>query len=157
MESKWSPKWTPLGNLLLPGSGGRRPIRIWGSVSCALGGPGHQASDPALRFVSLLQAALAGGHGHVANRLGKPPKSPAIWGWRRKSAGRAWTPQGTRIGWIAGSDLFLDPALSYQVAQQAAGTERLLLSEQSLRHRLRESGLLASVDAGRQMLLVRRT
>ena len=117
----------------------------------------HQASDPALRFVSLLQAALAGGHGHVANRLGKPPESPAIWGWQRKFTGRAWIPQGTRIGWIAGSDLFLDPALSYQVAQRAAGTERLLLSEQSLRHRLRESGLLASVDAGRQMLPVRRT
>jgi hypothetical protein len=43
------------------------------------------------------------------------------------------------------------------VVQQAAGVERLLVSEQTLRHRLREHGLLASVDVGRQMLLVRRT
>jgi len=38
-----------------------------------------------------------------------------------------------------------------------AGAERLAVSEQTLRHRLREHGLLASVDVGRQMLLVRRT
>ena len=62
-----------------------------------------------------------------------------------------------RVGWLARSDLFLEPAASYQVAQQAAGLERLPVSEQTLRHRLREHGLLASIDVGRQMLLVRRT
>jgi hypothetical protein len=46
---------------------------------------------------------------------------------------------------------------SYEVAQQMAGAERLPVSAQTLRHRLHERGLLASVDAGRQMLLVRRT
>jgi hypothetical protein len=51
----------------------------------------------------------------------------------------------------------LEPAASYEVAQQMAGAERLPVSAQTLRHRLREHGLLASVDAGRQMLLVRRT
>jgi hypothetical protein len=38
-----------------------------------------------------------------------------------------------------------------------AGTERLPVSAQTLRHRLREHGLLVSIDAGRQMVLVRRT
>src|SRR6266849_3206831 len=71
--------------------------------------------------------------------------------------GRGWVPQGTRVGWVARSDLFLEPAASYHVAQQAAGVERLAVSEQTLRHRLREHGLLASLDVGRQMLLVRRT
>ncbi len=52
---------------------------------------------------------------------------------------------------------FLDPAISYQVAQQVAGNERLSVSEQMLRQRLRERNLLASVDVGRQMLTVRRT
>ena len=60
------------------------------------------------------------------------------------------------IGWISGNDLFLEPSLSYQVAQHVAGSERLPLSEQTLRHRLREHGLLVSIDAGRQMLQVRR-
>jgi hypothetical protein len=117
----------------------------------------HEASDPALRFVSLLRSALASGHAHVADRSGKKPESPEPWGWRRSPSGRGWAPQGTRIGWIAGSDLFLDPTLSYQVVQQIAGTERLPVSEQTLRHRLRDHGLLASTDVGRQMLQVRRT
>src|ERR1035437_6984094 len=64
---------------------------------------------------------------------------------------------GTRIGWVAGSDLFLEPTTSYQVAQELAGAERLPVSEQTLRHRLREQGYLVSIDAARQMLPVRRT
>jgi hypothetical protein len=117
----------------------------------------YQASDPALRFISLLGAALACGSGHVTDRSGKPPESPECWGWRRKQRGRGWVAQGVRIGWVSSSDLFLDPAVSYRVIQQMAGAERLAVSEQTLRHRLREHGLLASVDVGRQMLLVRRT
>jgi hypothetical protein len=117
----------------------------------------HHARDPALRFVSLLRVALAGGQAHVADRRGRVPESPEVWGWRRKPTGRGWVPQGTRVGWVARSDLFLEPTASYQVAQQAAGTERLPVSEQTLRHRLREHGLLVSIDTGRQMLQVRRT
>jgi hypothetical protein len=64
---------------------------------------------------------------------------------------------GTRIGWVAGGDLYLEPTASYAVAQAVAGTARLSVSEQTLRQRLREQGLLASIDAGRQMLQVRRT
>ena len=65
--------------------------------------------------------------------------------------------QGTRIGWLAGTDLFLDPAASYQVAHAVAGAERLPVSQQTLHHMLRKSGLLAGVDQGRQMVQVRRT
>ena len=56
-----------------------------------------------------------------------------------------------------GSDLFLDPTASYHVAQELAGAERMSVSEQTLRRRLQQRGLLASVDAGRQMVQVRRT
>src|SRR5260370_1351432 len=77
-------------------------------------------------------------------------------GWRRRRTGRGWTPQGARIGWISDRDVFLEPTVSYQVAQQVAGGECLVVSEQTLRHRLRARGLLASIDIGRQMLLVRR-
>jgi hypothetical protein len=68
-----------------------------------------------------------------------------------------WAPQGTCIGWLKEGDLFLEPAGSYQVAQRTAGAERLSIGAQTLRRRLRERGLLASVDVGREMLLVRRT
>jgi hypothetical protein len=117
----------------------------------------HQANDPALRFVALLQAALRCGRAHVADRRGRAPDQAAVWGWRRTPTGRAWVGLGTRIGWVARSELFLEPEASYQVAQSLAGTERLPVSEQTLRHRLREGGLLASTDVGRQMLMVRRT
>ena|ERR1700694_5166361 len=65
--------------------------------------------------------------------------------------------RNTAISCQLAQNLYLDPSVSYQVAQQASGVERLPVSEQTLRRRLREHGLLASIDAGRQMLLVRRT
>ena len=117
----------------------------------------QEASDPALRFLDLLRAALANGRAHVADRQGRAPESAELWGWRRKPTGRRWTPTGTRIGWVARHELFLDPAASYHIAQQMAGTQPLLISERTLRHRLHQRRLLATVDAGRQMLLVRRT
>jgi hypothetical protein len=123
----------------------------------ALQTPYQQNSDPALRFISLLRAALVGGRAYVADRAGREPEQALVWGWRRKSKGQRWVSQGTRIGWVAGGDLFLEPAASYHVAQQVAGTEPLSVSEQTLRHRLRERGLLVSTDLGRQMLTVRRT
>jgi hypothetical protein len=124
---------------------------------CALQAKYQEASDSALRFVALLQAALAGGRAHLADRRGRAPDEAAAWGWQRKPTGRGWAPRGTRIGWVAGGDLFLEPVASYQVAQEVAGVERLPVSEQILRHRLRERGLLASIDVGRQMVQVRRT
>ena len=122
---------------------------------CPLQAKHQNASDPALRFLALLQAALAYGRAHVADRRGRAPKEATGWGWQRRTNGRGWLPKGTRIGWVAGGDLFLDPAASYHVAQELAGAERLV-GEQTLRHRLHERGLLASVDAGRQMVQVRR-
>jgi len=117
----------------------------------------HQAADPAQQFLSLLKAAIACGRAHVSDREGKPPEEPpTAWGWQRKSPAR-WVPQGPRIGWLVGHNLYVEPAASYQVAQQMAGSEGLPVSEQILRQRLRDSHLLASVDTARQMLLVRRT
>jgi hypothetical protein len=117
----------------------------------------QMASDPALRFVALLRTALSCGRAHVADPHGKPPREAMLWGWQQKESGRGWIAQGTGIGWIAGSDLYLDPKASYEIAQEAAGSERLRVSEQSLRQRLRQNGLLASIDAGRGMVQVRRT
>jgi hypothetical protein len=117
----------------------------------------HKAGDPAQRFVGLVKAALTCGRAHVADRQGFAPESPATWGWQRKSTSQGWIPQGARVGWVTGSDLFLDPPASYKIAQAVAGSERLTLSQQALHHRLQESGLLVSVDSGRQMVQVRRT
>ena len=127
------------------------------SQLCARQAKYQETCDPALRFVVLLRSALTCGHAHVADRQGSAPQQAEFWGWHRKPASRTWVPLGTRIGWIAGGDLFLEPKASYAVAQELAGAERIAVSEQSLRRSLRERGLLVSVDAGRQMVLVRRT
>jgi hypothetical protein len=116
----------------------------------------QEASDPTLRFVALLKEALASGHAHVADRRGKLPQEPAIWGWQRKRSGSGWSQQGIRIGWVIGSDLYLESAASYEVVQKIARVDRILVSEQTLRHRLRQRGMLASTDSGRQMVTVRR-
>jgi hypothetical protein len=117
-------------------------------------GEGALSQLATLHFVALLRAALTCGRAHVADRRGSAPHEAASWGWLLKPDG--WAPQGIRIGWVSGSDLFLDPKASYQVAQGLAGTDRLA-GEQALGRRLRECGLLASVDAGREMVQVRRT
>ena len=90
----------------------------------------YQVSDPASRFLALLNAALACGRGHVADRRGGAPEDAMAWGWQRKSGDLAWAPRGPRIGWAVGSNLFLEPAASYQVAQEQAGSERLSVGEQ---------------------------
>jgi len=132
-----------------------RCIKALGEL-LALQAPYHLAANPALRFLSLLRTGFAIGRAHLTNRQGGMPPSPAVWGWRAKPSGR-WTPQGAKVGWLVGSDLLLNPGISYQIAQQMAGADRLPISEQALRRSLREHGLLASVDAGRGMLQVRRT
>jgi hypothetical protein len=114
----------------------------------------HRASDPARGFLSLLQAALAAGIAHVADRHGGAPEAPELWGWRHQAD--RFVPEGDRIGWVSGADLFLDPVASYRAAREMAGSEHATIGAPTIRRRLHERGLLRSVDAGRQMLLVRR-
>jgi hypothetical protein len=40
----------------------------------------HRASDPALRFLSLLRAAMVAGRAHVTERRGGLPDVPDHWG-----------------------------------------------------------------------------
>ena len=58
----------------------------------------HQGSDPALRFLALLRAALAQGRAHVADRRGAAPESAQQSGWSYDARQRTWVPQGARIG-----------------------------------------------------------
>jgi hypothetical protein len=119
--------------------------------------PKYQNADPATHFLALLRAALASGRAHVTDRNGSLPEHPERWGWRQEAPGRTWVSAGVRIGWINRSDLFLDSMTSYQVAQALAGPERIPIGEQTLRHGLKERGILATVDRRRQTLQVRRT
>jgi hypothetical protein len=114
-------------------------------------------SDPAALFVCFLRAALVRGIAHVADRTGGMPPAAAAWGWRCEPGGQRCLPQGPCIGWLSGDDLFLNAAVSYRVVRSLGGQESVPLSEQTLRRRLHDHGLLVSTDAGREMLTVRRT
>ena len=129
-----------------------------------------QAAEPTALFLRLLVAALASGRAHVAGPDGLEPKTPAGWGWRgqeypcRGESGFpateiSWQAQGRRIGWIDGEDLYLEPEASHAAAQEMAGAQgdSLPISARTLHRRLKERGLLASWDAGRQRNTVRRT
>ena len=71
--------------------------------------PYQTAGDPAWRFVALPRVALATGGAHVEDRLRKVPEAPSLWGWRCEPNRSEWVASGTRIGWVEGGDLYLDP------------------------------------------------
>ena len=118
----------------------------------------HQSiSEPTIHFIRLLVAAIASGRAHIAGPDGHEPENPESWGWRLKTIGAGqnerseWQSQGTRIGWVDGSELYLEPEASYAEAQQLASEQgdTLPISAQTLRKRLNERGLLASVEKGK--------
>jgi len=118
----------------------------------------HQvASEPTRRFRELLSAAIAGGRAHVADPGGDRPENPGAWGWRL--SGEEWRPQGERVGWLEGGDLYLEPEAAYAAVQKQGrdSGEPPAVTGRTLRKRLHERGLLLSVDDARHVLTVRRT
>jgi hypothetical protein len=136
--------------------------RGWKAIlGAAASQEGHQtASEPAGRFIELLRSAISSGRAHLASTDGERPEENAgAIGWRKTdSEFEDWRPQGDRIGWVDGEDLYLESAASYRVAQrEAQGGEALAVGAQTLRKRLKEKGFLLSTDKKRQTLTVRRT
>ena len=135
--------------------------RCWAALSEAAGTQTkHQmATEPASRFVALVRSVLASGRAHLEARSGgEPSHSPGSCGWRRDNSG-AWAPLGECIGWITDDDVYLEPTAAFRTVQVAGRDmgEVLAVGEQTLRKRLHEKGLLASVDEARQTLTVRRS
>jgi len=125
----------------------------------------HQAaSEPTARFLELLGSALGSGKAHVAAPNGTAPEGAKGWGWRSAVVGtgefarQEWRPQGARIGWVEGADLYLDRDAALAEVQrlgQVTG-DGLAITGQVLTKRLHERGLLASTDQARETLTVRR-
>jgi hypothetical protein len=125
-------------------------------------------SEPTSMFLRLLAAALASGRAHVAGPDGDAPPDAPAWGWKGQTRFAArgpddaiehteWQPQGRRIGWVNGEDLYLEPEASYAEAQRLAAEqgESLTVTAETLRRRLNQKGLLASREGTRQKLTVR--
>ncbi len=118
------------------------------------------ASDPVRRFLELLASALVSGRAHVAAPSGQAPRTPEAWGWRNTGAasGGAWHAQGSRVGWLDGDDLYLDPAAAFAAAQAMGNAmgDVIATTPRALHKRLHEAGLLRSTETGRDHLVVRR-
>lgn len=70
-----------------------------------------------------------------------------------------WRPNGERLGWIRGDDLWLEPESAFAAAQKLArdqGTS-ILVKQRTLWKRLAEQGLLASRASARGTNTIRRT
>ena len=113
-------------------------------------------SEPAQRFLELLQAAITGGEAHIASESGSTPPNPEVWGWTKVTA-EDWRPGGKRVGWVDQEDLYLQPDVAYKAAQvMGREGEGLVVSSTALWKRLKDRGLLASLEQGRGSLKVRR-
>jgi hypothetical protein len=114
--------------------------------------------NPLLAFLDLLRASLASGHANLQSRDGAMPVAAGACGWRVGSAG-AGSPMGHCVGWLDEENLYLEPVAAYRVVQLAArdSGEPFSTSEQTLKKRFRDKGLLLSIDKKRQTLTVRRT
>jgi hypothetical protein len=143
------------------GEGARLSGRCWEALreAAAVQAKHQTATEPAGRFLALLRSALISGRAHLSARTGgEPDRSPGCCGWRRDSSGRR-SPQGDCIGWVVDDHIYLEPTAAYQVAQMLGRDvgEVLTVSEQTLKKRLHEKGLLASTDPKRETLSVRRS
>jgi hypothetical protein len=127
----------------------------------------QRSEDPVGRFFELLVGAIAAGEAHLedADREEEPPRSiepwklqpPARFGWRRRQTGTGefareeLSPQGSRIGWVRGPALYLEPEAAFREAQRFAfgQGQAIPISQRTLWKRLAERGLLLSMEKGR--------
>jgi hypothetical protein len=126
---------------------------------------GHvEVNEPVSAFLTLLNAAVASGQAHLASLTGEVPvkEGPGALGWRRSNAMPgavdAWNPQGARVGWIDGDDIYLEFHSAFRAAQvMSSETTRLSIAPDTLKSRLDDRGMLMSRDEARQRFTVRRT
>ena len=122
----------------------------------------HQiASDPAKTFIGLLHSALGTCRVHLADfhTVGSP-ENPESRGWRRPPNSRhadEWEPQGQRIGWADGDNIYLDRDAAYGAMQKFAQEQgqSIPISCFKLCKMLKEQKLLATVDEDRGTNTVR--
>ncbi|MFN8664880.1 MAG: DUF3854 domain-containing protein [Thermomicrobiales bacterium] len=125
----------------------------------------HASEEPAQHFLELLGSALAGGFAHVASPDGDAPLRWQSWGWRNATVGGdpyerpERKPQGTRVGWIDGEDLYLDLGSALTAVQkvaQASGSA-IGVGPTTLAKRLDQRGFLRTTAREQGELKVRRT
>jgi hypothetical protein len=112
----------------------------------------QEGADAVTRCLSLLRSVISSGQGHIAGMDGRQPQNdPSAWGWREDPMYGCLRPQGIRLGWVEGEDLYLDPEVAYVAANKlgAEQGEPLPVSSDTLKRRLKEAGMLKSMEERR--------
>lgn len=137
----------------------------WAAIGAAAGAQRdhHVEEEPASTFLRLLASAVATGRAHLCSTTGGEPAQARRWGWRPVHVGEAevMRPGGDQIGWVdlGGAQVYVEPDAAYRAVQAyAPDGHGLPVSLATLRRRLHEKGLLASVEVrgGKTHLTVRR-
>jgi hypothetical protein len=149
--------------------------RLLGRVSMALKQAGDAQAQYALRgepcgaFLRLLRSALTAGVAHLTNPDGVEPRTEdssgkftflgKACGWREDATSMSVScPQGARVGWLDGDDLYLDRDASYQAAERmAVNGDGIEVTSFTLARRLKQAGLLVSTDLANETLTIRKT
>src|SRR5205814_1208869 len=78
------------------------------------------------------------------------------WGWSVE--GHAYRPNGDRVGWVDGDDVYLQPDNAFKAVQCFANEsgDAIPLTSKTLSKRLDESRLLVSKDTKREKLTIRK-
>jgi hypothetical protein len=106
-------------------------------------------------YLSAIRTAITSGRAYLAdlNSDGVPPRTEATrWGWARDDTDRL-SARGEKIGWVSGTDVYLDPGAAYTAA--ATQSERpgagpsLKTTKGRIHKALLAAGLLASTEPGR--------
>ena len=146
----------------------RETIRsIIGALSVSQAEPRRQ-SDPASRYIDLLNQAFASGKAHLVGVGQITP--PLAWGWERSADSRKVAvnvPRGQMVGWYVSktigkteyAEVFLLPAAAHAVVADLGqkSNDPFTVSQGALHKRLRDAGCLASTDPNRGRILVRRS
>jgi hypothetical protein len=117
---------------------------------------GQAAIDVASRFMELLRAALSSGSSHLVGQDGEPPPNAEALGWQRKRrfghfGGEHLEPRGTRIGWVDGDAVCLEPGATFAAVQDLSRKqgEAIAVTQRILHTRLAEARLLESTGGKR--------
>lgn len=110
-----------------------------------------QDADPVRIYLQSLAALIAQGRACVADVHGRAPTDAARWGWKWDDSGDGtYRTHGDVVGWVDGSDLFLQADAAYASARKFAETSLpLSITKHALHKQLDERGLLASTGKGR--------
>lgn len=123
----------------------------------------HIVEDPTAKFFNMLCAAIVSGKAHlVDSETGAIPLDGKRWGWfpegtviRDQGVPEIdhWRQRGDKIGWIQGSELFLNPDAAYACAQEVARKQNnsIATSANTLWKRLVQKGLATKGEPGRNL------